>query len=72
MKVFVDHMITKSKDSAKHTMHLEETFKLLKRYKMKLNLEKCVFEVSLRKFLGSWSATKESRLNPKRYGQSLR
>lgn len=37
MELYVDHMITKSNDSTEHTLHLEETFELLKRYKMKLN-----------------------------------
>lgn len=37
MELYVHHMITKSKDLAEHTLHLEETFELLRRYKMKLN-----------------------------------
>lgn len=52
MEVYVDDMITKSKNSVEHTRHLEETFELLKRYMMMFNLEKCVFEVSSGKFLG--------------------
>lgn len=37
MEVYVDDMITKSKDPAEHTRHLDEIFKLLSKYKMKLN-----------------------------------
>lgn len=37
MELYVHHMITKSKDLAEHTLHLEEIFELLRRYKMKLN-----------------------------------
>ena len=44
MEVYVDDMIIKSKDPAEHTKHLEETFELLRKYKMKLNPEKCIFE----------------------------
>lgn len=51
MEVYVDDMITKSKDPTEHMMHLKETFELLRKYKMKLNLEKCLFGVSSGKFL---------------------
>lgn len=44
MEVYVDDMIIKSKDPAEHTKHLEETFELLRKYMMKLNPEKCIFE----------------------------
>lgn len=48
-------MITKSKDLAKHIMHFQKTFELLRKYKMKLNLEKYVFGESSGKFhWGSW------------------
>lgn len=51
VEVYMDDMITKSKNPAEHIWHLEETFKLLKRYKMKLNLKKCALGVSSREFL---------------------
>ena len=41
----MDDMITKSKNSAEHVKHLEETFGLLRKYKMKLNPKKCTFGV---------------------------
>ena len=52
MKVYVDNMIIKSKNSTDHVRYLEETFEPLKKYKMKLNPEKYVFGVSSGKFLG--------------------
>lgn len=53
IEVYVDDMITKYTDSEEHVKHLGETFEPLKKYKIiKLNLEKCVFEVSSNKFLG--------------------
>lgn len=36
----MDDMIAMSKDLVEHTLHLKETFELLRKYKMKLNLEK--------------------------------
>lgn len=46
IQVFVDDIITKFKNLGNHTRHLEETLELLRKYKMKLNPKKCVFEVS--------------------------
>ena len=45
MEVYVDDMITKSKIPKEHVEHLEETFRLLRKYKMKFNPEKCAFGV---------------------------
>jgi len=35
-----------------HLQHLDEAFNLLRKYKVKLNSEKCTFRVSSGKFLG--------------------
>ena len=43
MKVYMDDMITKSKSPNEYVKHLKETFGLLRKYKMKLNPEKCAF-----------------------------
>ena len=45
-------MLVKSKEEDHHLDDLRETFKTLHLYRMKLNPNKCVFEVSLGKFLG--------------------
>ena len=52
MEVYVDDIITKSKSPDEHVKHLEETFGLLRKYKMKLNPKKCAFGVGLGKFFG--------------------
>jgi len=52
MKVYVDDMITKSIKGVDHAQGLEETFKLLRTYVMKLNPKKCTIGVRLGKFLG--------------------
>ncbi|KAH9802524.1 hypothetical protein KPL71_001423 [Citrus sinensis] len=57
MEVCVDDMITKSKNPKEHVEHLEETFGFLRKYKMKLNPEKCAFGVKSGKFLGFMSLT---------------
>ena len=43
MKVYVDDMQAKSKDEEDHLDDLKETFNTLRKYKMKLNPTKCVF-----------------------------
>ncbi|KAL5571033.1 hypothetical protein UlMin_020630 [Ulmus minor] len=52
MEVYVDDMLVKSLKTEEHIQNLKETFKILRRYKMKLNPSKCAFGVSSRKFLG--------------------
>ena len=45
-------MLVKSKEEGDHQKDLEETFKTLRKYQMKLNPSKCAFGVSFGKFLG--------------------
>ncbi|KAK0585999.1 hypothetical protein LWI29_037658 [Acer saccharum] len=52
MEVYVDDMLTKSVTTEKHSMDLRETFNILKKYKMKLNPNKCMFRVPSGRFLG--------------------
>ena len=66
MKVYVDNMITKSKNPNKHVDHLEETFGLLRKYKMKLNPEKCAFGVKSEKFLGFMVSHRGIEGNPEK------
>ncbi|XP_059436632.1 uncharacterized protein LOC132169649 [Corylus avellana] len=51
MEVYVDDILVKSKLQIDHVTDLQEAFKTLKRFKMKLNPTKCAFEVSSGKFL---------------------
>ena len=66
MEVYVDDMITKSKDPVEHMLHLKETFELLRKYKVKLNLEKCEFGACSEKFLGFMVSYREMEANPER------
>ena len=52
MEVYVDKMLVKSKTAADHVAHLSDTFVVLRKYRMKINLLKCKFRVASRKFLG--------------------
>ena len=66
MEVYVDDMITKSKNPNEHVKHLEETFGLLRKYKMTLNLKKCAFGVELGKFLGFMVSHRRIEVNPEK------
>lgn len=52
IEVYVDDMITKSLHEKDHSQHLKEMFEVLRKYQMKLNLEKITFGVKSGKFLG--------------------
>ena len=52
MEVYVDNILVKNKEEKTHLDGLQEMFNTLRRYRMKLNLAKCVFGVLLGKFLG--------------------
>ena len=52
MQVYVDDMLVKSIREDDHLSDLQETFDTLRSYNMKLNPNKCVFGVTVGKFLG--------------------
>ncbi|XP_074352595.1 uncharacterized protein LOC141691735 [Apium graveolens] len=52
MEVYVDDMLVKSEVTTDHIKHLMEMFNILRRFRMKLNPQKCVFGVESGKFLG--------------------
>lgn len=52
IEVYVDNMLVKSLKADDHMTHLNETFQILRRYKMRLNLLKCAFGAASGKFLG--------------------
>ena len=63
MEVYVDDMRVKSREAKTHLADLQEVFDTLRRYKMKLNLVKCLFGVSLGKFLGFMVSQREIEAN---------
>ncbi|RDX98073.1 Retrovirus-related Pol polyprotein from transposon 17.6, partial [Mucuna pruriens] len=52
MEVYVDDMVVKSMAVTDHYKALERVFQVLRKHRLKLNLEKCSFRVQARKFLG--------------------
>ncbi|XP_070682894.1 uncharacterized protein [Malus domestica] len=52
MEVYIDDMVVKSRERCQHIDHLRNTFDILRRYHMRLNLAKCAFGVSSGQFLG--------------------
>ena len=47
----MDDMLFKSREGSDHIGHLAEMFGILRKYRMKLNSQKCVFGVESDKFL---------------------
>lgn len=43
MEAYMDNIIVKSRRSNQYVENLDEVFNILKKYNIKLNLEKCVF-----------------------------
>ncbi|KAL0411345.1 UNVERIFIED_CONTAM: hypothetical protein Slati_3724200 [Sesamum latifolium] len=52
VEVYVDDMLVKSKEAGDHVVDLEETFSILRKYRLKLNPAKCMFRVRQGRFLG--------------------
>jgi hypothetical protein len=64
VEVYVDDMLVKSKEEDNHMDDLGETFKMLRKYQMKLNLSKCAFGVYSGKFLGFMVSQRGIEANP--------
>ena len=64
MEVYINDIVVKSETRAEHIQHLEEAFCLMPVYNMKLNLAKCAFNVSARKFLGFMVTQRGIKVNP--------
>ena len=52
VEVYVDDMIVKSKDSRGHIINLRKFFERIKKYRLRLNPQKCTFKVTVGKLLG--------------------
>ncbi|KAM1814806.1 hypothetical protein ACFX11_028430 [Malus domestica] len=66
MEVYVDNMLVKSKHANQHIANLYETFTILKRYRMRLNLNKCAFGEGYGKFLGFMIRQRGIEANPEK------
>ncbi|KAL0449088.1 UNVERIFIED_CONTAM: hypothetical protein Slati_1465200 [Sesamum latifolium] len=64
MEVYVDDMLVKSKEAYHHVGDLDETFAVLRKYRLKLNPGKCAFRVSGGRFLGFMVTQRGIEANP--------
>ena len=64
IEVYIDDMLVKSKERLDHAEHLQEAFKLLRAYGMKLNPSKWAFRVSAGRFLGFMVTQRGIEANP--------
>ncbi|KAL0439123.1 UNVERIFIED_CONTAM: hypothetical protein Slati_2395300 [Sesamum latifolium] len=64
IEVYVDDMLVKSKKAEEHVKDLEETFSVLRKYKLKLNPAKCAFGVQGGRFLGFMVTQRGIEANP--------
>ena len=67
IQVYVDNMLVKSRREDDHLNDLKETFDTLCSYNIKLNLSKCAFGVTARKFLGFIVSQKGIEINPNKF-----
>ncbi|KAL0401993.1 UNVERIFIED_CONTAM: hypothetical protein Slati_4229200 [Sesamum latifolium] len=64
VEVYVDDMLVKSKKAEDHIADLEETFSVLRKYRLKLNPAKCAFGVQGGCFLGFMVTQRGIEANP--------
>lgn len=51
MEVYIDDMVVKSREKWRHVDDLNEVFKILRQHRLRLNADKCTFDVGAGKFL---------------------
>ncbi|XP_022894074.1 uncharacterized protein LOC111408560 [Olea europaea var. sylvestris] len=66
MEVYVNDMLVKSLEAEDHIKHLNSTFQILRRYRMRLNPHKCAFGVASGKFLGYTVNQRGIEANPEK------
>ncbi|XP_042974738.1 uncharacterized protein LOC122306375 [Carya illinoinensis] len=71
MEVYVDNLLVKSKEPARHLDDLRKAFGILRHYKMRLNPAKCAFGVESKKFLGFIVSERGIEASPDKIGVIL-
>ena len=66
VQVYVDDMLVKNVREDDHLSDLQEIFNTLRSYNMKLNSNKCVFGVTVGKFLGFMVSQRGTEVNPEK------
>jgi len=70
IQAYVDDMVITSKRKDQHIFDLEELFATIAQYNLKLNLDKCVFEVEAGKFLSFLLTERGIEANPDKCARS--
>ncbi|KAL0445078.1 UNVERIFIED_CONTAM: hypothetical protein Slati_2230500 [Sesamum latifolium] len=70
IEAYVDDMLVKSKKAKDHIADLEETFIVLRKYKLKLNPGKCAFGVLCGRFLMQGAQWNRRAIYPNRENDS--
>ena len=64
VEVYIDNMVVKSKQKARHVEDLRGVFEVLQKHRLRLNAEKCTFRVGVDKFLGYLITNRGIKVNP--------
>ena len=64
VKVYINDMVVKSKQEARHIEDLRRVFEVLWQHKLNLNADKCAFGVGASKFLGYMITYRGIEVNP--------
>jgi len=64
VQAYIDDMVVTSLEKSQHVADLEELFVTIAKYKLKLNPEKCIFDVEAGKFLGFLLTERGIEANP--------
>ena len=64
VEVYVDDMIVKSKDGESYTINLRKFFERIKKYRLRLNPQKCTFRVITGKLLGFLVSNRGIEVDP--------
>ena len=72
MEAYVDDVVIKTENSENFIEYLQQVFNSLRRYRWKLNPEKCVFGVPARKLLGFIISHRGIEANPEKIEAIMR
>ena len=64
IKVYIDDMIARSQTKEEHLDHMHKLFERLKKYKLGINPNKCIFGVRYGKILGFFISGKGIEVDP--------
>lgn len=67
LEVYVDAMVIKTTKGKGHFEDLEETFRLVRKFNMRLNPHKCIFGVQAWKFLDFMVTHRGIEANPEKF-----